>query len=150
MVPLSLIQVLKQLGNLWKNIKLKTMDINTYIMDKPESALKPRSSLYPHSTIDYKNSLLVPNMLLMKLIKMYYIDNHYQIVRRWEVQDQEKWRVGHFILQEHQLSCKKSSLNTLIHIILRPAKTAECSRNSIQIQTIVYINALNARIMPKL
>ena len=129
---------------------MKTKDINTYITDKLENGSRPKYSLYPRFTIDYRNSPSARNMLLMKPIRIYYTDNHYQIVKILGVQDWEKWKGGLSILQEHQQLCKKSSLNTLIHIILRPAKTAECSRNSIQIPTIVYINALNARIMPKL
>ena len=85
MAPHSLILVLIPLGNLWKSIKLKTKDTNTSIMDRPVNALRLKYSLFPHSTIDYRNLLLLKNMLLMMPIRTSYIDNHYQIVRRWEV-----------------------------------------------------------------
>ncbi len=87
MEPLSLIQVLKLLGNLWKNIKLKTKVINTYIMDKLENASRQKYSLFLLSIIDFRSLLLHKNMLLMMLIKIYYIDNHYQIEKKWVVHD---------------------------------------------------------------
>jgi len=126
MVLHSLILVLIQLGNLWKNIRLKIKDTNTYIMDRQESALRLRSSLFLHSITDYRNLQLPKNMLLMMLIKIYYIDNLYQIVKIMVALVLEKWRAGRFILQARQPSCKRSSLNIQILIILKHVKTVEC------------------------